>query len=139
MLRRTEMEQAISILGGDPACDLTCLGHPDAGLLDLDPTVLIRQIGRLVDDHVVRTVLTPSARDPHCDHVATAAAAERVWRDTPGLRLLSYPIWSRWALGEGTGSADPNETRHLFLDPRLAATKAAAIAAHASQRGAVDR
>lgn len=136
-LRRAELEEAVSILGGNPECNITYLDHPDAGLHQIDATTLIHQIDQTVDRLSACPLLVPSPHDPHCDHVTAAEAAEHVCNERRSLRLMYYPFWSRWA---AAGEAAPQVLRtfrHTFDDPSVRARKAAAIAAHASQLGRV--
>ncbi|PRY93791.1 LmbE family N-acetylglucosaminyl deacetylase [Hasllibacter halocynthiae] len=136
-LRRTELERTITILGGVPARDLTCLGHPDAALHDVPEGVVAAQLLALVDAGGARVLVVPSPLDPHCDHVTAAALADRVAAARPALVVLHYPIWSRWT-GGGAAPPVPGSRRHAY--PVTApALKARAIAAHASQQGGVIR
>ena len=80
----------------------------------------------------------PSPLDPHCDHEAVAAAARRVAGDRPRLRVLFYPVWSRWT-APGRRAPVPTGTRALGWARGCRDAKRAAILAHASQRGAVVR
>lgn len=136
-LRRAEMGAAIAHLGGDPARDLTWLGHPDAGCHRMG-TALAADVGRVVDRTGARTLVAPSPLDPHCDHEAGAAAAVAVAGARTGLRLLFYPVWSRW-VADGAAPRPLGTRRHAFAAPAHRAAKRRAIAAHASQAGRVVR
>ena len=131
-LRRRELREAIALLGGAPARDLTCLGHPDAALASrgaaLDAALLA-----LVDRLGAEMLLAPSHEDPHCDHVAAAEAAGRLAARRPRLRLWHYPVWSRWSEWE----AGRDVAGHRLDLPARRAAKRAAIAAHRSQMGLV--
>ena len=132
-LRRAEMLEAVARLGGT-AADVTFLGHPDAGLHRV--TGLAAEIGALVDRLGAATLIGPSRLDPHCDHEAAADAAAAVAAARPGLRLLSYAVWSRWHAGGDVPL--PDGARALALDaPDRQPAKRAAIEAHASQAGGV--
>ncbi|WP_308916638.1 PIG-L family deacetylase [Jannaschia sp. LMIT008] len=138
-IRRHEMRAAIARLGGTDR-DVTFLDLPDAGAHRVhgpgqDPA---RTLAALVDRLGAAVLVAPSPLDPHCDHDAGARAARAVAAMRPGLRLLLYPIWSRW-IGGGTAPVPWNGTPLRFDAPRHRARKAAAIAAHASQRGRVVR
>ena len=134
-LRRDELSEAVRALGGDPARDVTWLGHPDAALhrLHRPGADLARDVARLVDRLGARTLLTASPEDPHCDHVACADAAFAVARRRPDLRLWSYAVWSRWH-----GWAEGREAPGARLDlPERRVAKRKAIHAHRSQMGEV--
>ena len=132
-IRRRELETAINILGGK-ATDVTWLGASD-GNLAAAPEI-VDHVTRVARDHRVGLLLAPSPLDPHCDHVAGAALGRAVAAKIEGVRLGFYPVWSRW---HGGGRAPvPQGMRAVRLPPgQFAPTKAAAIAAHESQRGLV--
>ena len=135
--RRQELRDAIVLLGGDPRRDLTFLDHPDANLHRIPEGLLARQIETLVDDRGASVLLVPSRHDPHCDHVAAAEAAEAVAAARPSLRLLSYPIWSRWNARPEAAPLSPASRRVAFDTAPFRDAKARAVAAHASQDGRV--
>jgi LmbE family N-acetylglucosaminyl deacetylase len=135
-LRRRELDAALSALGGSRQA-VTRLGLPDGGMLDLAHRFpeIARQIAKLAGALGIRSLFAPAETDPHCDHLATAQIARLAAADA-GVRLLSYPIWSRWAA--------PDFRDHLpaHIEHRLDATgsrtaKCAAIAAHATQHGRI--
>ena len=138
-LREPEMREAVARLGGT-AADVTFLRLPDAALHRLagPGEDLARRIGRLADATGAATLVAPSPLDPHCDHEAGALAARAAAAARPGLRLLLYPVWSRWRAG---GAAPrPAGARPLAFDaPGRLPAKRAAIDAHASQAGRVIR
>ena len=137
LVRQAELRRAVAILGGTEA-DVTFLDLPDAASHRVagpggDPA---RTLGALANRIGAAVLAVASPLDPHCDHGAAAAAALRVAKARPRLRLMFYPVWSRWVAG-GTAPA-PERTVPLAFDapsPR----KAAAIAAHESQQGRVVR
>ena len=131
-IRAAELRRAIVLLGGRPERDLTFLEYPDAALHRVDNRILTRHLGEVVDRTGARVLLSPSPLDPHCDHVATANAAECLAEQRPDLTLLFYPIWSRWA-GNGEAPAVPRTGRTQF--DRIEPAKAAAIAVYESQQG----
>lgn len=137
-LRRDELGEAVRRLGGDPEADVTGMGFPDAGLHRVDPAEVERAVAAVARGTGARALLAPAPEDPHCDHGAAARAAFAVARTRPELRVLTYPVWSRWhARGEGEGVAGRAPLR--FADERFAARKRDAIDAHRSQMGAVVR
>ena len=138
-LRRDEMLRAVRRLGGRGE-DVTFLDLPDAAshVTPGPGDALAPRIGALTDRLGARTLVAPSPLDPHCDHEAAAAAARRVTEARPGLRLLYYPVWSRWVgperIAPRPGGAEPLVWR--AGDP---GAKRAAIDAHDSQQGRVVR
>ena len=135
LVRQAEMRRAVAILGGGEA-DVTFLDLPDAASHRVagpgcDPA---RALGSLADRLGALALVAPSPLDPHCDHETGALAAWHVAHAHPGLRLLFYPIWSRWTSG-GTAPVPEGMTPMAFDAP--SPRKAAAIAAHESQQGRV--
>jgi len=136
-LRKDQMRSAVLILGGSTS-DLQFLNLPDATLhriLRRDDS-LVSRIARLVEEIGAVTLIAPSALDPHCDHEAAADAALRVAAHRKGLRLLFYPIWSRWT-SPGHIAPIPPGMQALVWTKGDARQKRAAIDAHASQQGRV--
>lgn len=133
-IRAKELANAITILGGDPRSHLTCLGYPDAALHDVPLDRVVARLDALIDKLDSRLLIAPSPLDPHCDHVTAALIATNVLSRHPYLRLIYYPIWSRW-VGAGAAPAVP-DCRRMFY-PVDAGLKYRAIAAHASQQGKV--
>ncbi len=136
-LRRAELSRAVVILGGEPARDLTFLDFPDAGLHEVGAGLLARAIEGLLDRLRARALVVPSGHDPHSDHVAAFESARAVASHRPDLRLLCYPVWSRWAAAGAEPPSSPGWTRHFLHAPEVRDEKAGAIGAHASQRGGV--
>lgn len=130
-LRAAELEAAVAALGGTRG-DITRLDLPDAGMEDMADShdAIAARIVSLARQTGARTLVAPSARDPHCDHVATAAIAARA-AALGALRHLSYAIWSRWR-----GDA-PEPPACRFDTAPQRARKARAIACHRSQLGCV--
>lgn len=133
-IRAKELADAITILGGDARSDLTCLGYPDAALHYVPLDTVVARLASLIDKLGSLILIAPSPLDPHCDHVTAALIATRLSSLHPHLRLIYYPIWSRWA-GAGAAPAVP-DCRRLFY-PVDTGLKSRAIAAHASQQGKV--
>ncbi|SPJ26064.1 PIG-L deacetylase family protein [Palleronia abyssalis] len=136
LIRTRELASAIEILGGDPRRDVTCLGYPDAALHEVPLRAVLSRLEDLIDRLGCRVLIAPSPLDPHCDHVTTASLAGQLVSRRPRLRLLYYPIWSRWA---GGGEAPPVPGSRRFTYPVDTALKQRAIEAHASQHGRVIR
>lgn len=133
-IRAKELAEAITILGGDARSDLTCLGYPDAALHRVPVQTVVARLDSLIDKLESLILIAPSPLDPHCDHVTTALIATRLSSLHPHLRLIYYPIWSRW-VGAGAAPTVP-DCRRMFY-PVDAGLKSRAIAAHASQQGKV--
>ncbi|UWQ19968.1 PIG-L deacetylase family protein [Jannaschia sp. W003] len=138
-LREEEMARAVGLLGGTPG-DVTFLGLPDAALHRVHGpgADLARDVTALVDRLDAGTLVAPSPLDPHCDHEAGALAARAVAAGRPGLRLLFYPVWSRWT-APGRVAPVPAGTRPFRWSRGRRHDKRAAIYAHASQMGRVVR
>ena len=137
LVRRAELLRAVGILGGREA-DVTFLDLPDAAAHRAAGPGMdaARALGDLADRIGAATLLAPSPLDPHCDHEAGALAAMRVARARAGLRLMFYPVWSRWVAG-GTAPAPGGSAQFAFGGPTR--RKRAAIDAHESQSGGVVR
>ena len=69
--------------------------------------------------------------DPHCDHVASAALAERALGGRLDVRLFHYPVWG-WSLPADTDVPGPPRGYRVSVGSHRAA-KSAAVAAHRSQ------
>ena len=134
-LRRSEMLAAVAALGGSEG-DVTFLGHPDARLHRVPVEAVAEAIAGLVDTFGIALLVAPSPLDPHCDHEAGAAAAALVASGRPGLRLISYAVWSRWRAG-GDVPLPEGASALAFAAPERLPAKRAAIAAHLSQSGGV--
>ncbi|WP_322890647.1 MULTISPECIES: PIG-L deacetylase family protein [unclassified Yoonia] len=133
-IRAKELADAITILGGDPEANLTCLGYPDAALHHVPLDTVVSRLDVLIGKTDARILFAPSPLDPHCDHVTAALIATNLLSRRPHLRLIYYPIWSRW-VGAGMAPAVLNCRRTFY--PVNAGLKSRAIAAHASQQGKV--
>jgi LmbE family N-acetylglucosaminyl deacetylase len=133
-IRALELARAVEILGGDARSDLTRLGYSDAALHLVPSEDIIARLEALIDKLESRVLIAPSPLDPHCDHVTAAAVAVHLASRRPQMRLLFYPIWSRWVSG---GAAPPVPGTRRISYPVDSRSKCRAIAAHASQQGKV--
>lgn len=135
-LRRVETRNAVAALGLASA-RVVFMGLPD-GAAPREGTEMAdaaATLARIAREHRAGTILASWEHDPHPDHVAAHAIARRAATLT-GARLLAYPVWG-WALpprqrlrvGAIAGA-------RLDIAAHLPA-KRRAIAAHASQHGAV--
>ena len=136
-VRRKEATRAIRALGGDPGRDATFLDFPDAGLHLVAAGLLERAIDGLVDGSEIRTLIAPSPFDAHCDHKAAFDVAEAQLRKRPGMRLITYPIWSRWLAQDINVPGPRGAVRRRFDDSESRTRKHRAILAHESQCGRV--
>lgn len=131
-VRRGELRTAIAALA--PAADLRCLDLPDgdvAAHLDALVAALVETIGTDGEDVVL---CAPWRGDGHPDHEALGRAAAIVAARTDAL-LWEYPVWWwHW----GSPGALPVSASRLPLQPADRTAKQAAIAAHASQVGALS-
>jgi LmbE family N-acetylglucosaminyl deacetylase len=134
-LRRDEMARAVAALGGGGA-DLSHLDLPDGAMATRDPAPVAAVIAAMVDRLGAATVLAPSAVDAHADHKATARVAALVQAQRPEVRLLTYPVWSRWDEADVVAAHAPARALRLDIGPWRAA-KRRAIDCHQSQLGAV--
>ena len=135
MMRWQELSHAIVRLGGMPT-DMSWLGHPDGWLGTRDPESIVADIVAVCRARGARHLFAPAPEDHHEDHRTTARIAMAVARAIPGLRLFSYPVWSRW---DDPELLDHVAARHpVALEPSTwGARKRSAIAAHRTQRGLV--
>ncbi|MBV9735896.1 MAG: PIG-L family deacetylase [Acidisphaera sp.] len=135
-LREAEARRAVAALGLDPSV-LHFLGLPDtAAPLEGPPfEAAVAALARIVRAHGIATILATWEHDPHCDHLAAhriaAAAAART-----RTRHVAYPVWG-WTLPDDQPLPEqPVRGARLDITGHLPA-KRRAIAAHASQHGAV--
>jgi LmbE family N-acetylglucosaminyl deacetylase len=135
-LRAAETREAVAALGLPPS-RLHFMGLPDGQVPRAGAAMehAAAALAAMARDGGVGTVLGTWEYDPHGDHVAAHAIASRA-AVLAGVRLLSYPVWG-WALppwrrldvGAFAGA-------RIDITAQLPA-KRRAIAAHASQHGAV--
>ena len=136
-IRRTELGRAVTRLGGTRA-DVTFLDFPDAASHRLHGpgADMARSIGVVLDCIAPATLIAPSPLDPHCDHEAGARAARVAVATRPGMRLLFYPVWSRWKASDRAAPV-PEGTAAFAWAGGSPGQKRAAIDCHRSQTGAV--
>ncbi len=139
-LRLVEMERALALLGVAGA-DLHALGLPDgAGPGEGGPgfDAAVSRIAALASRCNARTLLAPWRRDPHPDHRAVSAMAWAVHgRRGTASCLVEYGVWTD-ERGTAADRPRPGEVDERRLDvSSVAAAKASAVAAHASQHGRV--
>jgi len=135
-LRAAETRAAVAALGLPPS-RLHLMGLPDGQVPHAGPAMehAAATVAAIARDSGVGTILGTWEHDPHDDHAAAHAIAARA-AVLAGVRLLSYPVWG-WALPPRR-RLDVGTIAGLRLDitAQLPA-KRRAIAAHASQHGAV--
>ncbi|MBB1091547.1 PIG-L family deacetylase [Rhodopseudomonas palustris] len=132
-LRRTELEDATSILGL-PREQLHHLGLPDTQAPTEGPPFesAVDAIAAICAHAGAKSLFVTWDGDPHCDHEASARIAEAVCRRNPGIALWAFPIWG-WHLDPSL-PLDRPPPRGFRLDiSAQRARKRAAINAHVSQ------
>lgn len=131
-VRRAELRAAIGELA--PDADVRCLDVPDgdvAAHVDDVVAALVETIGTDGDDVVL---CAPWRGDGHPDHEAVGRAAAVAAARTDAV-LWEYPVWWwHW----GSPGALPVPASRLPLEAADRAAKQAAVAAHASQVGALS-
>ncbi|MFD2740084.1 PIG-L deacetylase family protein [Sulfitobacter aestuarii] len=131
--RRRELTAALESLGGG-AEDLSWYGLRDSALHDHNPEEIAERIAGTAERLGARHLFAPATEDEHCDHKTAARIARLVLARQPGLKLYSYPIWSRWNAPDFDALIAHH--RPLRLGPGAhRAAKRAAIACHHSQLG----
>lgn len=135
-LRRIEAIKAVRTLGGSEQ-DLTFLEIPDSKAPQSGNAMfeLADRLAAITGQTNATTLISASAADPHCDHVAAAAIAEATVANSPSTRLFFYPVWSRLP-GTDLTQGGLFAVHRLPLGP-WGSAKRAALAAHASQLGQV--
>lgn len=132
--RRMESTTALAALGLPAALPVTRLGRPDGGSASLQEPVEQALSGPVRLDSG-DWLLAPWTGDGHPDHEAVGRAAVQAATVT-GARLLAYPVWA-WQHAHPADAPDtqPPWSRALQvpLPPEVAAAKARAVAAFASQ------
>lgn len=137
LARRRLAEWRAGLAGlGVPAGHTHALGLPDGALGSCDPQVVAERLRGAFQAAPPGTLVLPWQRDPHADH---RAAWSLVMAARPaGVRVLGSAVW----LGERGEPGDwprADEARRWhFPVGEHAASKARAIAAHASQLGLID-
>lgn len=132
-LRQEEVEQAGLVLGL-PRGRVRHLGLVDAHapMSGVAFDSAVAQISDVIRTTRARSLFVTWQCDPHCDHQAAAATAKAVRSLMPAITLWAYPIWG-WHLDPQIDVRQP-PPRGVRLDiSKQAASKRAAIAAHASQ------
>ncbi len=125
--RRQEAAVAVRLLA--PAARLHWAGTADGAVAQHEPALVARLV-ELVGDGEDALIVAPWRHDGHPDHEAAGRVASAAARRT-GAGLLEYPIWAwHWSR---PADAPWASMRRLSLDAGTTRTKAAAIAAHATQ------
>ncbi len=135
-LRAAETRAAVAALGLAPS-RLHFMGLPDGDVSRRGPALedAAAVLAGIARDSGVGTILGTWEHDPHADHVAAHVIASRA-AALAGVRLLSYPVWG-WALPPRRRlEAGVIAGVRIDITAQLPA-KRRAIAAHASQHGAV--
>jgi LmbE family N-acetylglucosaminyl deacetylase len=131
-LREAETLRAVAVLGLAPE-HVTFLRLPDAHVPSDGPRAEAAAGAVIGAAQACRAgaVFVTWRHDPHCDHKAAAAIVALARGRMPGVRIYEYPVWG-WTLPPETEVGPAPEG--LCLDvSAFRATKAKAVAAHASQ------
>jgi len=130
-LRRREFCRAVEVLGNG-TIESVELGFPDGKLERGDGDEIADQLRTFADGLRPSVIWASWSGDPHCDHIATGAAAEIL-----GLRL-GIPVWSYVVWGRFADRFVPSLSRlHRFDRPEWRRKKADAMRAYRSQMGEV--
>jgi LmbE family N-acetylglucosaminyl deacetylase len=133
--RRDEALSAAAILGVPPG-EVTFLEQPDRDAPHDGPAfdAVLERLSALAGRLGARTICASWIGDPHGDH-GSAAKLARAACTRAGLRHLAYPIWA-WAAPDAAPMPTVMGGARLDIAPYLP-LKRRAIAAHASQHGAL--
>ncbi|MDO4264710.1 MAG: PIG-L family deacetylase [Deinococcus sp.] len=130
--RLAEWRRGLAQLGVPPE-RARALGLPDGALAAVPPGELTRAVQEAFGTAPPALVLLPWQRDPHPDHRAAWAPV----RAATDAAVLGYSVWLS-ERGRENDWPSPAEAQALsFVVEPYAAQKAAAIAAHATQLGAI--
>jgi LmbE family N-acetylglucosaminyl deacetylase len=118
------------------------LRAPDSGLAALDADArdqLVTALARRIRALRAQVIFAPWARDPHPDHVVTAAIVQAAM-SASGRKPVVYS-YGVWLAVRGTGADQPDHHEVRICEVRLGAAeiarKRAAIMEHRSQTGAL--
>ena len=144
-IRETELAACLEVLG---VTEHRWLGYADGGCAGVDDEEAARAIAGIVDEVRPDTVLTfgPDGLTGHPDHQAVSAWTGAAFAAAaPGARLMHATIAQRRAVpGDELGvyppgypvrTPDADLAVDLVLEPAVAALKAKALAAQATQTG----
>jgi LmbE family N-acetylglucosaminyl deacetylase len=137
-VREREARAALLALGvGSEPRFLRIADGTVAGLDADENDAIVAAIADAADATVKALVLGPWLRDHHADHVAVAALVRRACAHRPKTTLLEYAIWLD-ELGSEADRPRGGEAVEITLDAGAhAGAKAAALAEHRSQLGAL--
>lgn len=131
--RRRELATAMQALGMD-ATHVTALGLPDGDVGRHETDLAAHLAARLFPGDVV---VAPWVRDAHPDHEATGRAACAAAASC-GARALQYPVWAWHWLDPSAASGPWTNAQRVGMCTASQSRKQQAIAAFATQTGAVD-
>ena len=129
-LREAETLAALAALGLT-ASAVRFLRQPDGRLGACEPAPIVSTLAGAIGD--ARTVVAPWDRDPHPDHVATAALVATACARLGTPRRVAYPVWA-WLRGE---EAPATGTPWRLDIAAVRDRKRRAVAAHRSQTTAL--
>lgn len=130
-LRRREFCRAVEALGKG-SIESVELGFPDGKLERQDGKLIADQLRTFADGLCPSAIWASWSGDPHCDHIATAAAAE-ILGSRLGVPIWSYAVWGRF----GDRCVPSSSLLRRFDRPEWRRKKAEAMRAYRSQMGEV--
>ena len=138
VVREAEAREAVRILGvPDERVRFLGLADGAAPVAGAGFEAAVGEVEAVVRRFGCSVVLAPWLRDPHCDHEAVQLMARAVVDRSPGLRLLSYPVWG-WLLdGDTELAGEPKPAGWRVEVASVLGRKRRAIAAHRSQTGSL--
>ena len=133
-VRKQELIRAVRLLGGK-AENIEWMGYGDtqAPREADEQNRAAKRIAARCSEYQIRTLFTSAKEDGHKDHKATNQIAYKVKALLPSLRVLEYPIWSRW---EGKEFTSDSESKVFRLEsPSFEPKKRMALSVYQSQFG----
>ena len=130
--RRRELASALQALGMD-ATHVSVLGLPDGAVAQHEGELAAHLAACIMPGDVV---VAPWVHDAHPDHEAVGRAA-RAAAGSCGVRVLQYPVWAWHWLDPAAPSGPWPDAQRVALCGATQARKQQAMAAFATQTGAV--
>jgi LmbE family N-acetylglucosaminyl deacetylase len=131
--RRRELVAALQALGMG-ATNVTALGLPDGQVACHESDLAAYLAARLLPGDIV---VAPWVHDGHPDHEAVGRAADAA-ATACGARTLQYPVWAWHWLDAHAAGGPWHSAQRISMCVASQARKRLAVAAFATQTGAVD-